>query len=671
MDTTIKHKRASDAGKVPLAGDLELGEIALNTTDGKAFMRKGDGTVVEIGSELGFSVALDGPTSVYEGDERSFTITDFSAFATYGVDATNGSATIDGATITYTAPGSGTEDTLTVTRDGIDVVFSLTILDVGITKPTNTSPTNGDTDNGGTVTLTSSAFDWIGTADTHVSSDWQIATDAGFTNIVDSRTADAANLTTWTVTGLDESETYHWRVRHTGAANGTSPWSDGTSFSTAASFGGLIGQAGGQGFGVGTYPGTLPAGFSSLTGSDDPASPNYGNYQYSDGSIIVFVPAFFYRIGSASSPQYGDYGVNAIDIAGVDVFGSVGEANAAGYALHRAFIDGGSVKSGFFIDKYQATKNGSTSVRSVAGQPLVSLASLSGVTDTGEMTGGSGDMRDAIRFSRARGAGFNCASLFMYGALAMLATAHGQAATGTANCAWYDAGGTENYPKGCNTWYRYDVDDGSVTFNTSGDSNSLSKPNSGASANGDKTAHNGQDCGVWNLNGGVEEAALGVTWDGEASGDASTYTGGNAYVLKESVSLADLTEGWDSGNDAWGAATHLGGLYDFVADFFPYVGTTATTYWGDGGGDVLDASLSGTGWLKTASMVPVDGGGYGPGTNLFGNDEIDPERRENCIPTVGGAFGNETHAGVWSINWDRHRKSGDAKYGFRCGYYGA
>ena len=47
----IKLKRSGTAGKVPLAGDIELGELAVNTFDGKLYLRKNDGTdaIVEIG----------------------------------------------------------------------------------------------------------------------------------------------------------------------------------------------------------------------------------------------------------------------------------------------------------------------------------------------------------------------------------------------------------------------------------------------------------------------------------------------------------------------------------------------------------------------------------------------------------------------------------------------
>jgi hypothetical protein len=52
MAQTIKHIRSSVAGKVPTTADLALGVIAINTFDGKAFLKRDNGTasVVEIGA---------------------------------------------------------------------------------------------------------------------------------------------------------------------------------------------------------------------------------------------------------------------------------------------------------------------------------------------------------------------------------------------------------------------------------------------------------------------------------------------------------------------------------------------------------------------------------------------------------------------------------------------
>ena len=60
--STIKIKRSAVAAKVPTTGDMVLGELAINTYDGKLYMLKNDGSdaVVEIGaSAIGQSVSED------------------------------------------------------------------------------------------------------------------------------------------------------------------------------------------------------------------------------------------------------------------------------------------------------------------------------------------------------------------------------------------------------------------------------------------------------------------------------------------------------------------------------------------------------------------------------------------------------------------------------------
>ena len=44
MSTNIKLKRSNVSGRIPSTGDLALGELAINTYDGKLFMKKNDGT---------------------------------------------------------------------------------------------------------------------------------------------------------------------------------------------------------------------------------------------------------------------------------------------------------------------------------------------------------------------------------------------------------------------------------------------------------------------------------------------------------------------------------------------------------------------------------------------------------------------------------------------------
>ena len=70
MANTVKIKRSAVSGKVPLVGDLQLGELALNTFDGKLYTKKDNGTasVIEIGAGGGgsgtvTSVAASGGTT--------------------------------------------------------------------------------------------------------------------------------------------------------------------------------------------------------------------------------------------------------------------------------------------------------------------------------------------------------------------------------------------------------------------------------------------------------------------------------------------------------------------------------------------------------------------------------------------------------------------------------
>ena len=57
MANTIKVKQSAVASKIPTTGDLVLGELALNTYDGKLYAKKDNGTatIVEIGAAGGGS----------------------------------------------------------------------------------------------------------------------------------------------------------------------------------------------------------------------------------------------------------------------------------------------------------------------------------------------------------------------------------------------------------------------------------------------------------------------------------------------------------------------------------------------------------------------------------------------------------------------------------------
>ena len=55
MASIIRMKRSSVATKVPTTAQLDLGELAINTRDGKLFLKRADGTepIVDVGARWG------------------------------------------------------------------------------------------------------------------------------------------------------------------------------------------------------------------------------------------------------------------------------------------------------------------------------------------------------------------------------------------------------------------------------------------------------------------------------------------------------------------------------------------------------------------------------------------------------------------------------------------
>jgi hypothetical protein len=80
MAQTVKLKRSSVSKKVPTASDLELGELAMNTVDGKVYFEKNDGspsvqTILTTDSQTTGSIDLTGAVtaSYFKGDGSAVT----------------------------------------------------------------------------------------------------------------------------------------------------------------------------------------------------------------------------------------------------------------------------------------------------------------------------------------------------------------------------------------------------------------------------------------------------------------------------------------------------------------------------------------------------------------------------------------------------------------------
>lgn len=433
---------------------------------------------------------------------------------------------------------------------------------------------------------------------------------------------------------------------------------------------GLIGTPGTQGFGVGVCPpDDLPAGFTPLAGYDDATNDNYGNYQYTDGSVMCFVPKYYYKIGTGLN----GLAVHIIDVKGIETFSSTAAANSAGYALHRAFIDGGSEKSGFFIDKYICSNNGGVASSIKNGNPISTHADHNPIAN---LTACSGNyFYEVINAAHGRGVIFNCASKFIYSAIAVLSKAHGDAASSTTYCAWYDAAGMINFPKGCNNDGLGDVDDGTVSYTSDGH-DTCGKTGSGTPFA--KTTHNGQSSGVADVNGLMYVIALGLTRPGTSATDSANVNDPDAfYILKESTALKDLQPGWHSGAsganyEAWGDESHLSLYYDTIS--IPHISSTATQNMvgnkGSNSVQVMSESISGTNWLYTGLGIPMDENGKDVmGSYKYGYDYFYEYHRANLAVLASGFWRNGTRTGVWSSFFFYQRDRSNLGTGFRAACY--
>lgn len=287
-----------------------------------------------------------------------------------------------------------------------------------------------------------------------------------------------------------------------------------------------IGTAGSKNFGVGVCPILeLPSELTEISGTSDTTSDNYGNYMVKvDSSIMVYIPIFYYKIWSDNTvfiKGYADYGMDTAS------------ARTDSFAVHRAFINGGKLKKGFFVDKYDwslsnVTWSGSTQLTGIASSRYLGNPISSSVTTKRNSTNNySGSFSNCINNSqspadsyrgawataKSRGSNFSVISAYCQSALALLSLAHGQNSTSTTYCGWYNA--SYNYPKGNNNTGA-DIDDATCTFTEADDGYWTGKDQAcktGSASTFNKSTHNGQNNGVADVNGNQYNICQGFVTD--------------------------------------------------------------------------------------------------------------------------------------------------------------
>lgn len=426
-----------------------------------------------------------------------------------------------------------------------------------------------------------------------------------------------------------------------------------------------IGTPGDTGFGVGEYPGTLPTGITALTGHDTIGHDNYGNYLVGNSqSTMVWIPRFWYRIeNDTDAPYYG----NRVHIRSTP---------APGYALHRAFIDGGEIKAGFFVDKYlwsnaqaDGTDNEDTTAgiaASIANRRPVSANSVN--NPISNLTGNSQTPTETLggmfAAAKSRGDDFAPISCFCSSALAMLSLAHAQALLDSEGdpitdaatyAAWMDV--APYAPKGCDNDALGDAQDAAVSYAGAGYSN---QPLTGSGNPFAKTTHNGQACGVADLNGAMWEFACGFTNIGSTADDY--------YILSESIALKDLVDGTSGATAAFAADP-----YDAM-DAVWWTDAAAYYYFGNPTNLTLDPATDraaqGYHFSALGIIRDADGGGASQtATNSFGGDGLYRKHTNLLAPLTGGHWHYGSAAGVWALYLSTYRSHSSTRNGSRAVLY--
>jgi hypothetical protein len=230
----------------------------------------------------------------------------------------------------------------------------------------------------------------------------------------------------------------------------------------------------------------------------------------------------------------------------------------------------------------------------------------------------------------------------------MLAFAQGK--TGK-NCAFSDV--QPHLPKGCNNNALKDVNDSSVVFTGSGHSNCAM---TGSGIPFAKTTHNGQECGVADLNGNMYEVASGFI--------KLNDTDAIFKILKEDEKISDIPD------DGTNKGAYDPSLYDDL-DLTGSMAQDATSRFGDGASQVFKMNTDKTTeqYKMTTAGLPMIGGYSSGGTTEFGNDYYREYWRNQMAPLVGGDWGDTSNAGVFALSVYITRANSGYAVGGRASVY--
>ena len=447
-----------------------------------------------------------------------------------------------------------------------------------------------------------------------------------------------------------------------------------------------IGLPGLRGFGVGCCPPELlPGDMAVMAGTYDRFSPHYGNYVHvPSASIVCFLPS--HQIDLQAPGSGNDAFLTRVIISSTQSGNSV---------LAKTFRNGGGSLAGVFVDKYQGSNvrpDGSGRPNSTDGLPGT-LPSTGGIFASrplhwpvsavaasttlrspfslcnstvlnGAATTPADNYGGAWALCKSRGVDWYPAPIWTRIHLGYLALAHAQALLNTsgvpvtnaiANAAWMD---TAPYaPKGNNN-AGSDVNKTSLVFSrtdvgganvVSGFAGVASRAFTGAARIGtlsatEQTTHNGQLCGIVDVNGNQWDVSPGLTNNTatdagyKAFSDLDDYTTvssntgitGAANVISLAVNAADDGVWWTAANAFTYLVPDVGGTYH------------PSSTWA---ANATRKAMAEFGLPREAGTSPTQ-----TSTNIFGGDGLFRNHVNNLLPLCGGDWDGGALAGSFAVN---------------------
>ena len=178
------------------------------------------------------TVCLNGPREIIENLAFQYTITNYEADRSYVVSTTHGVISRNDDIVIFT-PMLNIQNTEIRTFLVNGKEYRITVYKATYFKPNIITPANSSVNQPLQPVITSSVAPLFNGASIHISTDWQIATNSNFTNIVSSSTGDTVNKTSFTpLTPLLLNTNYFVRCRYNTENIGLTSWSDTGSFTT-------------------------------------------------------------------------------------------------------------------------------------------------------------------------------------------------------------------------------------------------------------------------------------------------------------------------------------------------------------------------------------------------------------------------------------------------------